>query len=117
MPPAWYCQRHSNDLGGFTYIISDDLTDLGRSGICNWQDLDQLGVLHSLGGGRREQRFQVDVPVGAEPNQTLYSDYCAAPDKGPFLASNMLIVQLLGKVVSEEDGPNDHKRPDISVQV
>ena len=55
--------------------------------------------------------------MGAEPDEGLDGDDGAGPDKGPFLAVDVLIVEFLVEVVAEEDGPDDGKGPDIGVEV
>lgn len=52
----------------------------------------------------------------AEPHQTLRRDDSTRPDKRPFLGPNMLGVELVAEIVPEENGPDDHERPDVCTQ-
>lgn len=54
--------------------------------------------------------------MGTQPDQTLRGDYCSAPNEGPFLAANVLVVEILRQIVSQEDGPDDDERPHVGMQ-
>lgn len=53
----------------------------------------------------------------AQPKQALYRDDGSAPDKGPFRTSDVFIIKVWGEEVSQEDGPDDCKGPDVGMQV
>lgn len=53
--------------------------------------------------------------MGAQPDQTLRGDYRSAPNEGPFLPANVLIVEILREIVSQEDGPDDDERPHVGM--
>lgn len=98
-----------------TYIVAVNLANVGDASICDGDDFDELGVLDRLRLLGRKAGPQVHAPVGAEPQQALDGDDASAPDKGPLLSSNVLLVQIRRKVVSKEDGPYYDERPDICV--
>lgn len=95
----------------------DQGTDLGRTGIGNGVDLDELGIVDGFGARGGEAGGEVDTPVGREPEEGLDGDDEGTPDKGPLLATEVLVVELRGQVVAEKDGPDKGKGPDVGVQV
>lgn len=64
---------------------------------------------------RLELGSDVDTPVGAQPDERLDGDDGTAPHDGPFLGSNVLVVEVLVGIKIEEDGPDDGKGPDVCV--
>jgi hypothetical protein len=111
------CQPALHSRSFKTYGIPINLANLSRPSICNGKNLDQLGILDFRCRSRGEERLQVHVPVGAQPDQTLRRDDRSTPNERPFLTTNMLAIQIFRDVVSEEDGPDDRKRPDIGMEV
>lgn len=112
-PPACTCQICSPTCQSTTHIICLNLADVRRTRVRNGDQLDQLCFPYRCRLGRSEESLEIDVPMRAQPYQTLNRDDGTAPNKGPFLATNMLIVQVFGEVVTEEDGPYYRKGPDV----
>lgn len=100
-----------------THLVAHKLADFARPGVSDGQDLYQLRFLDILDAISRKARGDIDAPVGAQPDERLNGNDGAAPDKGPFLRTDVLLIQFVAEIVAEEDGPGDGKRPDISVQI
>lgn len=112
-----HSQSPTSDTQKSTYTITFDFADVRGARICHRNHLDQVRLSDWLCLGRCEESSQPNVPVCAQPYQTLGCDDCGAPNEGPFLPANMFIVQVLGKIISQKDGPDNSKGPNISMQV
>lgn len=120
MPPA--CEVgvsvwNEGEEESISHLVANQLDNRGGSGVGDGNNLDQLGIVNVLGLGRPELALEVDAPVGAQPEQRLDAEDGAAPHKGPLLGANVLLVEFIGEVVAEEDGPGDGERPHVGVQV
>ncbi len=116
LPPTCQSQRSSYDPKTNTHIIPQDLADIWGARVGSRDDFDQFGFRDLLRRDGREEGLQVDIPMGTEPYESLDRDDGPAPNKGPFLGSNVLLVQILGEIEAKEDGPDDGKRPYVRVQ-
>jgi hypothetical protein len=54
--------------------------------------------------------------MSAQPDQALRRDDCSTPNEGPFLATNVFVVEVFGKIISQEDRPDDNKGPNVGMQ-
>lgn len=99
-----------------THIVADEFADLGGTGIGGRNDLDELGLVDILGLGGGEGGLEVDAPVGAQPDKGLECEDGAGPDEGPLRRLEILVVELWGQVVAQEDGPEDRKGPDVGME-
>lgn len=99
------------------YLFPQELADLGGPRVRDGDNLDQLGILDLLGLGGREQRLEVDAPVGAQPGEGLQSGDGAAPHVGPLGRADVLLVERGRQVVAQEDGPEDGEGPHVGVEV
>lgn len=105
-------------LGGSRqYLVAREGADLGRAGVGDGNDLDELGIFESLRLGGGESGLEVDAPIGAQPHETLQRNDRGTPDEGPFRRRDMLLVQFGGIVVAGEDRPDYSKGPDVSMEV
>lgn len=55
--------------------------------------------------------------MSAQPDKRLDGDDGANPDKGPFGSADVLLIKLGSKKISQEDWPDDDKRPNVGVEV
>lgn len=99
------------------HLVANQLANLGRPGVGDGNDLDQLRILNVLGLGGLEASLKANAPVGAEPCQGLEGDDGTTPEDGPFLCANVLLVEVGRQVEGQEDGPDDGERPDVGVEV
>ena len=53
--------------------------------------------------------------MSAQPDQALRRDDCSTPNEGPFLATNVFVVEVFGKIISQEDRPDDNKGPNVGM--
>lgn len=93
----------------------DQRTDLGGTSVGDGYDLDEASGIDRLGLRGREQRGNIDVPLGHQPQQRLGRDDRPREDEGPFLALDIGIIALRRKVEGEKHRPNDQKRPDVGM--
>lgn len=100
-----------------SYLLPQELADLGGPRVRDGDDLDQLRILDLLGLCSREQRLKADAPVGAEPGEGLQGDDGAAPHVGPLGRADVLLVERGRQVVAQEDGPEDGEGPHVGVEV
>lgn len=98
-------------------IVMNQGADLSRARVSDGDDLDQLGGVDRSGPGHGEERVDVDTPFCHQPQKGLECNDSPRPNECPFLALDILVVALGGKVEGKERGPDDQKRPDISVQI
>lgn len=98
------------------YPLAFNLANVGRAGIRDGNDLDQLGLLNGGCLVGSENGPQVDAPVGSQPDQALNSDDGAHPYKRPFFAADVLVVSLGREVDGQKGGPHDRKGPDVGME-
>ena len=52
----------------------------------------------------------------AKPYESLSRDNGSTPDKGPLLSTNVLVVPVRREITAQEDRPDDHEGPYVSMQ-
>lgn len=80
-------------------------------------DLDKLGIENILGFSRLEDGGKFNTPMSAQPEQRLDGDDGSAADKGPFFATNVLVVEIVEEVEAQEDRPNKSEGPDVGMEI
>lgn len=123
MPPAydrieleWVAPTQSSEAMD-AYLVTEQLANFGRAGVGNGNNLDLLSILDVLDLLRLEDGLEGNAPVRAEPEKGLDGDDGANPDKSPFRRADVLLVELRAEKVTNEDGPDDGKGPDVGMEV
>jgi len=95
----------------------DQGTDFSNSGIGDWNNFNQTSGINGLGPDSGEKRFDINVPLGHQPQEGLERDDGPRPNEGPLLALDVGIIALLGQVEGEKDRPNDQKWQNIGMEL